>query len=255
MAPIALTRALPASMDRCELTHLPRNFIDIAVARAQHAAYEHALRQLGCRVQRLEPLPDLPDSVFVEDAAIVLDELAIATRPGAESRRAEVASVADALSGYRKVVRITEPATIDGGDVLRVGSRLFVGVSTRTNRAAADQLRVFVEPYGYDVVTVNVGGVLHLKSAITQVGQMQLLVNRAWIDTAAFDGYELIDVDREEPGAANALLVGDTVLFPATFARTQRRLEEAGLRVVTVDASELAKAEGALTCCSLLLQA
>lgn len=254
MTLIALTRAVADSMAECELTHLVRDPIDIAVARAQHAAYEDALRALGCRVERMQPLPEAPDSVFVEDTAVVLGELAIVTRPGAESRRIEVDSAAEALARYRKIVRITEPATIDGGDVLRIGRRLFVGISTRTNAAAAEQLRGFARPYGYEVVPVKLGGVLHLKSAVTQVGPSQLLVNRALIDTEPFDGYRLIDVDAEEPGAANALLVGDTVLFPAAFRRTRKRLEEAGLRVTTVEASELAKAEGALTCCSLLLE-
>lgn len=250
---IALTRAVPDSMDRCELTHLARAPIDIDVARRQHAAYEDALRRLGCRVERIEPLPNLPDSVFVEDAAIVLEELAIATRPGASSRRAEVESVANSVARYRKVVMITEPATIDGGDVLRVGKRIFVGVSSRTNPAAVEQLRRVLQPYGYDVVEVNVRGVLHLKSAVTQVGPSQLLANRKWIDEAPFTCCSFIDVDGAEPGAANALLVGSTALFPAAFPRTRRRLEDAGISVLTIDASELAKAEGALTCCSILV--
>jgi len=252
---IALTRSVADSMERCELTHLAREPIDVGVARAQHAAFEDALRQLVCRVERIEALPDLPDSVFVEDTAVVLDELAILTRPGAASRRAEVDSVAHALGRYRKLVRITEPATVDGGDVLCAGKRLFVGLSSRTNSAAVEQLRAFVEPHGYAVVAVTVEGVLHLKSAVTQVGSSQLLVNPAWIDTVPFDRFALIAVDPEEPGAANALLIGDTVLFPTAFSRTRRRLEDAGLRVMTVEASELAKAEGALTCCSLLLRA
>ncbi len=250
----ALTRAVPDSMAACELTHRAREPIDVAVARAQHAAYEDALRARGCRVERMEPLPDAPDSVFVEDTAVVLDELAIVTRPGAESRRIEVDSAAEALARYRTIARITEPATIDGGDVLRVGRRLFVGISTRTHESAVEQLRELVRPYGYEVVAVKVRGVLHLKSAVTRVGPAQLLVNRAHVDTEPFAGYTLIDVDALEPGAPNALMVGDTVLFPAAFPRTRRRLEDAGLRVTTVDASELAKAEGALTCCSLLLE-
>ena len=252
---VALTRAVPDSMAHCELTHLDREPIDIAVARAQHAAYEDALRSLGCRVERMEPLPDAPDSVFVEDTAVVLDELAIITRPGAVSRRIEVESVAKALFRYREIATITAPATIDGGDVLRVGRRIFVGLSSRTNAAAAEQLRAIVEPLGYEVIVIPVQGVLHLKSAITQAGPSHLLVNRALIDTGPFASFGFIDVDPEEPGAANAALVEEAILFPSRFPRTRQRLEAAGIRVITLDASELAKAEGALTCCSLMLGA
>ncbi|HUP64595.1 MAG TPA: arginine deiminase-related protein [Thermoanaerobaculia bacterium] len=253
MPVVALTRAVPDTMAHCELTHLDREPIDIALARAQHSAYEEALRSLGCRVERMEPLPDAPDSVFVEDMAVVLDELAIITRPGAEPRRVEVESVAKALFRYREIATITAPATIDGGDVLRVGRRIFVGLSSRTNDAATEQLRAFVEPLGYEVIAVAVRGVLHLKSAVTQVGPSHLLGSRALIDTRQFAGSTFIDVDPQEPGAANAVLVGDAILFPSAFPRTRERLDAAGLRVITLDASELAKAEGALTCCSLLV--
>ena len=253
MTTVALTRAVPDSMKECELTHLSRVAIDLDRARAQHAAYEDALRRLGCVVERLEPLPHMPDSVFVEDTAIVLGEVAIATRPGAASRRAEVASMETSLARYRRVVRIEEPGTIDGGDVLHVDRRVFVGISTRTNAAAVSQVRKLLEPHGYEVVPVSVRGVLHLKSAITHVGGTQFLVNRDLIDPAPFAGYDLIDVDPAEPDAANALLVHDAVLFPAAFPRTQRRLQSAGKNVITLDASELAKAEGALTCCSVIV--
>ena len=255
MSTVALTRAVPDSMKECELTHLSRVVIDVDRARAQHAAYEDALRRLGCVVERVEPLPHMPDSVFVEDTAIVLDELAIATRPGAASRRAEVSSMEKALTRYRSVVRIEEPATIDGGDVLRVGRLVFVGASSRTNAAAIDQLRALIEPHGYEVVPVTIRGVLHLKSAVTHVGGTDLLVNRDLLDTQAFNGFDFIDVDPAEPDAANALLVKDTVLFPAAFPRTRRRLEAAGKNVIPLDASELAKAEGALTCCSVMVAA
>lgn len=252
MKTLALTRAVPDSIGACELTHLTREPIDVVVARAQHAAYEDALRAAGCLVERIAALPEAPDSVFVEDAAIVLDDVAVITRPGAESRRGEVVSVATALLPYRELVRIEAPATIDGGDVLRVGRRIFVGLSTRTNVEAVRQLRAALAPRGYEVVPVSVQGTLHLKSAVTQVGPARLLVNRDWIDTAAFQDYDWIEVDPAEPSAANALLVRDTLLFPTEFPRTAQRLERAGIHPVRVAASELAKAEGALTCCSLV---
>ena len=253
MKMVALTRAVPDSIQHCQLTHIAPVPIDIETARSQHAAYEDALRHLGCVVERVDPLPAMPDSVFVEDTAVVLDEMAVVTRPGAATRRGEVESMARALARYRTIVWIEEPATIDGGDVLRIGRRVFVGISTRTNVAAVSQLRALAGPHGYEVIPVTVGGVLHLKSAVTHAGGNHLLINPARIDTRPFRGFSFIEVDPSEPDAANTLLAGDTLLFPAAFPRTRARLESAGLRVVTLDCSELAKAEGALTCCSVLI--
>ena len=251
---IAITREVSPAIGRCELTHLERQPIDLELARAQHRAYQACLANLGCQVQALPAAPDLPDSVFVEDVAIVLDELAILTRPGAESRRPEVAAVAEALRPYRTLYAIEAPGTVDGGDVLRVGRRLFVGLSTRSNAAAIDQMRALLAPYGYTVQGVPVAGCLHLKSAVTQVAGDTLLIHRAWVDPGAFDGLALIDVDPSEPYAANALRVGQALVYPAAFPRTRGRLEARGLTVLPVDVSELAKAEGAVTCCSLIFE-
>ena len=249
---IALTRAVPPSIARCELTHLDRAPIDLALAERQHLAYEQALRDLGCAVQRLPPQPEMPDSVFVEDAAVVLDEVAVITRPGAASRRGETASVAAALAAHRPLLRIQAPGTLDGGDVLRVGRRILVGLSGRSNEEGVRQLRGLLEPYGYQVRGVAVDGCLHLKSAVTAVDDGTVLLNPRWLDPGALEEVERIEVHPEEPMAANALRVGDTVLFPEAFPRTRARLQAHGLRVATVDASQLALAEGALTCCSLI---
>ncbi len=253
MSFVAFTRAVPATISSCELTHLARTPIDVVLATAQHAAYETALRDAGCRVERIAATPQLPDSVFVEDAAVVLDEVAVITRPGAESRRTETASVADALRPWRRLAFIESPGTIDGGDVLRVGRRIFIGRSGRTTKDGVEQFRAIVEPLGYRVDSVQVDGVLHLKSAVSQVSVSTLLVNLDLIDIAAFEGFSLIEVDPAEPSAANGLLIGEVLLFPEAFPKTRRRLEAHGLRPRTLDVSELARAEGALTCCSLLL--
>lgn len=190
--------------------------------------------------------------MFVEDAAIVLDELAIITRPGVETRRGETPSVAEALEAYRKLFRIEPPGTIDGGDVLRVGRTLYVGMSGRSSPAGLEQLRACVAPSGYTVTAVAMADCLHLKSAVTQVGRGALLINRDWVDTRAFDAMELIDVDPSEPMGANALLVGETVVYPTAYPRTRRRLEDRAIAVEPIDVSELAKAEGGVTCCSLI---
>ena len=251
---VALTRAVSPAIGRCELTHLARAPIDPARAAAQHAAYEECLRRAGCTVVRLPAAPELPDSVFVEDMAVVLDELAVVARAGAASRRAEAASVAEALAGYRALVFLREPATLDGGDVLRAGRTLYVGRTARTNAEGLAQLRDAVAPFGYRVVEVRVEGCLHLKSAATLAAPGVLLVQPAWVSPDEFDlGLEHVPVDPSEPYAANVLLVGGTVIQPAAFPRTRARLEARGLRVEAVDVSELAKAEGAVTCCSLLV--
>jgi dimethylargininase len=252
MAIVAITRPVSARLAQCELTHLPREPIDAARAAAQHAAYEDALRALGCEVRRLPPLDDQPDAVFVEDMAVVVDELALVARPGAASRRPEVASVAHALAACRTVHAIEAPGTVDGGDVLVAGRRVFVGLSTRTNAAGLAQVRAALEPHGYAVAGVPVTACLHLKSAATAVAPGLVLLNPAWIDVTAFEGLETLAVDPTEPFAANALRVGGAVLYAAAFPRTRARLEGHGLAVRTVDLSELAKAEGAVTCCSLV---
>jgi dimethylargininase len=251
---VAITRAVSPAFAACELTHLTRVPIDVEVARGQHRAYEQALIDGGCLVERLDTAPDMPDSVFVEDIAVVFDELAIITRPGAESRRREAPAVVEALAAYRLLHVIEPPGTVDGGDVLVVGRRVFVGRSSRTNEAAVGQMRQILEPYGYTVCDTVVRGCLHLKSAVTALADDLLLVNRGWIDEGAFNGFSFLDVEPEEPSAANALQLEDRVIFPASFPRTAERLTQHGFRLEIVDASELAKAEGAVTCCSLIVR-
>jgi dimethylargininase len=248
----AITRAVSSSITRCELTHVERTPIDLTRARAQHAAYEAALESVGCRVVSLPELPESPDAVFVEDAALVLDEVAVLTRPGALSRRVEVESMRDALLPFRPLRHIEAPGTLDGGDVLRLGRTLYVGETTRTNAAGIAQLRDLIGPFGYSVVALTVAGALHLKTAVTQVAARTILVNPSWIDPSSFAGYDAIEIDPAEPFSANAVFVNGAVIHSTAFPRTQVLLREAGVRVVGVDASELAKAEGGVTCCSLL---
>jgi dimethylargininase len=250
----ALTREVSPVIARCELTHLAREPIDVNLARAQHAAYEACLRDAGCRVERLDAGAEMPDSVFIEDVAIVFDEVAIVTRPGAASRRAETAAVAGALRRYRLVHRMESPATADGGDVLVVGRHVFIGRSSRTNDAGIDDVRRVLAPFGYDVTPIEVYGCLHLKSAATAVGENLLLINPAWLPREPFARFDCIDVHPDEPSAANALRLRDRIVYPTMFPLTLERLERRGLRVCTVDASEVAKAEGAVTCCSLIFE-
>lgn len=252
MSVVALTREVSPAIARCELVHLERRPIDVDLAREQHRVYEAALRSEGCEVRTLPADPSLPDSVFVEDAAVVFDEVAVIARPGAASRRAETESVADALAAHRPLSRIAAPATLDGGDVLRIGHSVYVGETGRTNRAGIDQLAAAVTPHGYAVHPVAVRGCLHLKSAATLVAPDTVLCNSRWVDPAAFAGVQVLEVAHEEPGAANGLMVGERLIYPSSFPRTARRLAERGIEILSLNVSELQKAEGAVTCCSLL---
>ena len=252
---IAMTRAVSPRIAECELTHLAREPINPGRARKQHRRYEELLAELGCELHHLPPEHELPDSVFVEDTAVVLDELAVITRPGAESRRAETASVAEALKPYRKLSHIQAPGTLDGGDVLRIGKTLYVGLSNRSNLEGIEQLQRIVIAFGYSVNAVRLRDCLHLKSAVTQVAKDTLLINRQWVNSAVFGSMRLINVDESEPFAANAVRIGDTLIYAEAFPETLGRLKKQGIRIRTVDASELAKAEGGVTCCSLIFTA
>ena len=252
---IALTRAVSPAIARCELTHLERTSIDVGIARAQHQAYERCLEAAGCSVHRLDAGADMPDSVFIEDIAVIFDEIAVITRPGAESRRVETPAVADLVARYRPVRRIEPPATLDGGDVLRVGRTIFVGISGRTNGAGITQLRCSLRPLGYEVRELDVHGCLHLKSAMTALSDDLLLVNRVRIPTDALEGFDVLEAHPDEPNGANVVRLDDRVIHAAAFPRTRERIEQRGIRVETVDVSELAKAEGAVTCCSILIPA
>ncbi|MGH8307275.1 MAG: dimethylarginine dimethylaminohydrolase family protein [Gammaproteobacteria bacterium] len=252
---VAITREVSPSIAHCELTHLIRAPIDFECARAQHQQYEDLLEELGCKHLRLPAESELPDSVFVEDTAIVLDELAVITRPGAESRRTETSSVAAVLKQYRRLVHIEPPGTLDGGDVLRIGKILYVGLSRRSNREGIGQLRNIVAISGYSVTVVELHDCLHLKSAVTQVADDTLLINRKWVDADVFGSMRLIEVAPSEPFGANTLRIGKTLVYPEAFPETRKHLEAHGIVVQTVDASELAKAEGGVTCCSLIFTA
>lgn len=254
MSTLAITRPVSASIGRCELSFSERVPIDLERARAQHALYESALRGLGCRVESLPGADDLPDAVFVEDTAVILDELAVITRPGVASRRPEIAAIAETLSSLRPLARIEAPATLDGGDVLRANRTLFVGLGSRTNQAGAEALARLAEPLGYSVVRVRVTGCLHLKSALSWLGEDRLLLDREHVDLRSAHGFRLISVPPAEPPAANVLWVADTALLSGGYPRTRECLEALGLSCVTVENSELAKAEGGLTCCSLIVE-
>ena len=272
---IAITRQVSPSINRCELTYHAKEPIDLAKAISQHQAYEDCLRGLGVRVVSLAAEPDLPDALFVEDAAIVVDEVAVIPVMGAASRRPETESLARALSVYRPLRFMQPPATLDGGDVMRIGRRIFVGASSRTNAEGIAQLRAALAQVDYEVIAVDVKQCLHLKSACSYVGGNSILVNRELLDVTELRSFELIDVPASEPGAANVLLiedgiddvkegvitgaaevvVKDVVIVPSAFSQTIALLEARGFKVQAIDVSEFQKAEGGVTCKSIIFNA
>jgi dimethylargininase len=249
---IAFTREVSPAMNRCELTFLDRQEIDLERAGAQHCRYRDCLSDLGAQVITLPAEPDLPDSVFVEDPAVVVDEIAVMAHMGAASRRLESESLGAALARFRPLHWMQPPATLEGGDVIRAGRTLFVGASLRTNAEGIVQLGDALAPYGYDVRAVPIRDCLHLKSGACYLGRGVMLANRAWVDAAPFDGYRILDVAEE--WAADVLPIGGVVLMPAGFPKTQALLEREGFPVNAVDVSELQKAEAGVTCMSILFE-
>jgi dimethylargininase len=250
---IAITREVSPRFDECEITHIDRSPIDLHIAQAQHQGYVQTLKELGCEVIELPAEAHLPDSVFVEDTAFILAEVAVITRPGADSRKPETESIARSLQPYRELLFIREPATVDGGDVLVLNKDVFVGMSTRSNQVAVGQINTLLEKLGYRAQQVELRDCLHLKSAVTRVDAKTLLINPNWVATEQFPGFDLIEVDPAEPFAANCLPINGEIIFPAAFPKTRANLEARGYKIRTVQVDELAKAEGAVTCCSLII--
>jgi dimethylargininase len=250
----AITREVSPAISQCELSFHVREPIDVSKAIEQHRAYELCLQQLGVTIVSLPPEPDLPDSVFVEDAAVVLDQVAVIPIMGAPSRRAEIETLIPVLTTHHRIERLQAPALLDGGDVVRAGHRIFVGLSQRTNREAIDQLREIGRPLGYQVEPIELTSILHLKSACSYLGDNTMLINRRFVDPAAFNGFKLIDVAEQEPAAANVLAINGSIIMPDCFPQTAALLRNAGFRIRTIDVSELQKAEAGVTCCSIIFE-
>jgi dimethylargininase len=249
----AITRGVGPTFSNCNLEFLSRQPIDVARAVEQHRGYEDCLRGLGLNVVSLPANPEFPDGLFVEDPAIVLEEVAIICRMGAEVRRKEAPSLAESVAKFRPLKWVNEPGTLEGGDVVRIGKTLYAGVSPRSNREGSGQLAELIRPYGYRVVPVPVTGCMHLKSACCWIGEDTVLANRKWMESGAFADFRILDVP--EPWAADVLRVGDTVIVPASFPRTRDLLEKSGFHTKSLDVAELQKAEAGVTCMSLIFDA
>ena len=248
----ALTRGISSRINECELTFIERQPIDIERAVQQHNTYQQLLKSLGLDIIELPPDHRCPDCCFIEDTALVLDELAIATRPRSDARRAEIAGVLPIVAKYRKIIHVEAPATLEGGDVLRMGRDLFIGITSRTNLEGVEFVRKHAAPHGYELHGIQVSGALHLKSVCTAVNECTILADPSRIDIAHFAGYELIEVPPGEWTAANVLLVNGAVCMHEGFHKTLALLRERQIRVRTLDISEFLKAEAGLTCLSII---
>jgi dimethylargininase len=253
---VALVREPSASLAECELSYVDRTPIDLNRTRAQHAAYCAALHAAGAEVRVLPALDHLPDAAFVEDTAVVVDEVAILGGLGVGSRAAEADAIVGTLEAYRPVRRLDRPdATLEGGDVLRIGRTVYVGRSRRTNQAGVEALRRVLDPLGYRVRVMAVEGCLHLKTGCSSAGDGIVVVNPSWVSARLLeeDGLTVVPVASSEPWAANVLRVAGTLLMPAGNAATSQRLRAAGLDPVEIEIGEFQKAEAGLTCLSLLV--
>lgn len=253
---IAIIRPVSHSIQDCELTHLSRAPICHRTAQRQHDAYAQTLQSCGIEIIELPAMHDQPDAVFVEDTVVVVDELAVLARMGAASRQGEVDSMAACIGDYRDVVRIESPGTLEGGDIIQVDKTIFAGRSSRTNGAGIEQLREHLTPFGYSVIRVPIPGALHLKTACTCIGRNTMLVNTDWVSQEQFEtaGMSVIDVHPDEPFAGNAIALDNGLIFSEQFPKTATRLRDEGFDLKLVDSTELAKAEGSLTCKSVLLR-
>ena len=250
----AITHAVSPRIVDCELTFIDRSPIDLELAVRQHDNYCAVLERLGVRVERLSENESYPDSCFVEDTAIVVEELAVICSMGVSSRRGETRLIERELSRYRKTAHIRLPATIEGGDALRIGKKIFVGQTLRTNDQGIEELSKLLRPHGYTIVPVRTKGSLHLKSTCTAIDDETLFVNPEWVELDGLSGFNLVHTPPEEPGSANVLRVGTAVCVQAGFPQAAELISRFVERVEIIDTSELRKAEAGLTCSSIIFQ-
>jgi dimethylargininase len=250
----AITRAVSRNIQGCELTFRQREPLDYEKAVRQHASYCALLSRWGAEVLTLKAHDENPDCCFVADTAVVLEEVAVIASPGAWSRRREVNAVEEILSTHREVMRIEPPATLDGGDVLILGKRIFVGLSKRTNSYGIESLTRIAHTFGYNVIPVAVMGSLHLTTACSALDEETVLLNPRWIDAAPFARYWVLNVPEDEPWSASIMRVGSSVCVEAGAPRTLELVSRHCREVEVLDISEFRKAEGSLPCLSILFQ-
>ncbi|MFN2125364.1 MAG: dimethylarginine dimethylaminohydrolase family protein [Candidatus Promineifilaceae bacterium] len=224
---------------------------DYTLFLTQHLSYTAVLRSLGLKILKLPSLPEFPDAHFIEDVAVITPEVAVITRPGAPERLGEIEHIRDVLRDLRPLAEIEEPGTLDGGDVMRIEQTVYVGISGRTNQAGAEQLAAILAPYDYETHIVPLAEGLHLKSSVNYIGRNTLLLTEAWYSHPLFAEFDKIIVPAEEAYTANTLLVKNRLLMPMGFPETQALLREAGFEILEIDATEMQKLDGGMSCMSL----
>ncbi len=253
MMSVAIVREVPDSFSLSLVAADPAPVFDLPAARAQHAVYAAALAEQGIEVRAVPADESHPDCPFVEDVAVVLGEVALVTVPGAPSRRREVGPVAEVLAELIETASMMLPATLDGGDVLVMGTTVYVGRSQRTNAEGIRRLTEVGGSQGLRVVPVAMERALHLKSVVNRLDDETILLTPGHVPSADLTGLRYVETAPDEAAAANSLAVGDVVLVPAGFAATAQRIANAGFDPVPVEVGEFAKADGGLTCLSLRL--
>jgi len=246
----AVVRPVPDSYDHCVRTNTEK--IDVALAKSQHAEYCKALKKLGLELIWVEGDNTLPDSCFVEDTAIILGDKAIICNMKIKSRVKEVVEVAKVLEKLKETYYIRPPATNDGGDVLKIEDKVFVGLSARTSIHTTGQLRKILEDSDFEIVPVTIHNVLHLKSACTYLGNNCVILSKRHFDMDILRDYKKIVVPRGEEYAADCLAINGTVLMVKGYPKTKKLVEREGFFVKELEMSEFRKGEGALTCLSII---
>lgn len=250
----AIVRGIPNTFQDCVTLSLSHNTpkINVELARQQHATYCNTLEQLGLKLISIEADDALPDCCFTEDTAIVFGDLAIINYPGTSSRVAETVEMEKTLARLKRIYHLSPPATLDGGDVLKIDKKIFIGNSSRTNEEGIKQVAVIINPKGFEVIGVKIWNTLHLKSVCTYLGNGCIILAEGYLDDNIFSQYDKIIVPREEEYCANCLVVNGKVLIPKGFPKTKTLIEAKGFSVIELETSEAKKADGALTCSSII---
>lgn len=248
----AIVREIANTYNNCVVTFSDTPLIDVSLAKQQHNNYCNVLSQVGVDITKLEADDNLPDCCFVEDTAIIIEDIAIITYLGTESRVNETYEIEKSLKNYKKIYHINLPGTIEGGDVLKIDKKIYVGISQRTNIEGINQLALIVKDKGYEVIGVNIWDTLHLKSACTYLGNNVVIFSQGHFDESIFSSYDTIIVPKEEEYCANTLTINGQVLIPKGFPITKGLITIKGFSVIELEMTEIQKAEGALTCLSLL---
>jgi len=251
---LALTHIPSPTLDHGQRTHVAREVVDYELALRQHADYCRMLRECGAEVETLDVNCDQPDGTFIEDTAVVLDEIAVLTSMGTAARRMEPSRIEPELRKYREIERIEPPANLEGGDVLRIGRTILIGLSERTNISGVQAFESIVRRFGYRVLPVQVRQCLHLKTACTALPDGRLLINPSWMKLKSLHGFDTLAVADDEPWAANTLPINNRVLISSANPQTAEMLRRLSFDVCTLSLSEFAKVEGCVTCLSLLFR-